>query len=96
LTLHSVKYRQDTVHINLDCEHIQTQIYSQLSVAGHLTIFLSRKRGSFWSYYAPRQFSADSVRSATGGDCDSGLWGIYALGLSSVRLEFCAGLIPRE
>jgi len=84
-----VKYRQDIVHINLDCEHIQTLIYSKLSVAGHLTIFLSRKR-------APCQYFAGSVRSAAGGDCDSGLWVIYALGLGSVRLEFCAGLVPRE
>lgn len=42
--------------INLDCEHIQRLIYSKLSVAGHLTIFLSRKRGSFWSYYARANF----------------------------------------
>jgi len=86
-----VKYRQDIVHINLDCEHIQTLIYSKLSVTGHLTIFLSRKRAP-----CQRFFFAGSVRSATGGDCDSGLWVIYALGLGSVRLEFCAGLVLRE
>ena len=29
--------------------HIQTLMYLKLSVAGHLTIFLTRTRGPFWS-----------------------------------------------
>jgi len=33
----------------LDREHIQTLMYLTLSVAGHLTIFLTRTRGPFWS-----------------------------------------------
>jgi H+-transporting ATPase len=33
----------------LDRAHIQTLMYLMLSVAGHLTIFLSRTRGPFWS-----------------------------------------------
>jgi H+-transporting ATPase len=33
----------------LDREAIQTLIYLKLSVAGHLTIFLTRTRGPFWS-----------------------------------------------
>jgi H+-transporting ATPase len=33
----------------LDHAHIQTLIYLMLSVAGHLTIFLTRTRGPFWS-----------------------------------------------
>ena len=33
----------------LDREHIQTLMYLKLSVAGHLTIFLTRTRGPFWS-----------------------------------------------
>jgi H+-transporting ATPase len=33
----------------LDRAHIQTLIYLKLSVAGHLTIFLTRTRGPFWS-----------------------------------------------
>jgi H+-transporting ATPase len=33
----------------LDREHIQTLMYLMLSVAGHLTIFLARTRGAFWS-----------------------------------------------
>jgi H+-transporting ATPase len=33
----------------LDRAHIQTMMYLKLSVAGHLTIFLTRTRGPFWS-----------------------------------------------
>ncbi len=33
----------------LDRAHIQTLMYLMLSVAGHLTIFLTRTRGPFWS-----------------------------------------------
>jgi H+-transporting ATPase len=34
---------------HLDRAHIQTVMYLKLSVAGHLTIFLTRTRGPFWS-----------------------------------------------
>jgi H+-transporting ATPase len=34
---------------HLDRPHLQTLMYLMLSVAGHLTIFLSRTRGPFWS-----------------------------------------------
>ena len=34
---------------HLDREHIQTMMYLKLSVAGHLTIFLTRTRGPFWT-----------------------------------------------
>jgi H+-transporting ATPase len=34
---------------HLDRAHIQTLMYLKLSVAGHLTIFLTRTRRSFWS-----------------------------------------------
>jgi H+-transporting ATPase len=34
---------------NLDRDHIQTLMYLKLSVAGHLTIFLTRTRKHFWS-----------------------------------------------
>jgi len=34
---------------NLDHAHVQTLMYLKLSVAGHLTIFLTRTRGPFWS-----------------------------------------------
>jgi H+-transporting ATPase len=34
---------------HLDRGHLQTLMYLKLSVAGHLTIFLTRTRGPFWS-----------------------------------------------
>lgn len=34
----------------LDRDTIQTLIYLKLSIAGHLTIFVTRTRGSFWSH----------------------------------------------
>jgi H+-transporting ATPase len=34
---------------HLDHPHLQTLMYLLLSVAGHLTIFLTRTRGPFWS-----------------------------------------------
>jgi len=34
---------------HLDHAHIQTLMYLMLSVAGHLTIFVTRTRGPFWS-----------------------------------------------
>lgn len=37
----------------LDHEMIRTMIYLKLSVAGHLTIFLTRTRGAFWSRPGP-------------------------------------------
>jgi len=39
---------------HLDRAHIQTLMYLKLSVAGHLTIFLTRTRGPFWSYRPAR------------------------------------------
>jgi H+-transporting ATPase len=41
-------YLGDNV-FHLDRPHLQTLIYLMLSVAGHLTIFLTRTRGPFWS-----------------------------------------------
>ncbi|MHB1331993.1 MAG: plasma-membrane proton-efflux P-type ATPase [Sulfuriferula sp.] len=41
-------YLGDRVY-QLDRPHIQTLMYLMLSVAGHLTIFLTRTRGPFWS-----------------------------------------------
>jgi H+-transporting ATPase len=34
---------------HMDRNHIQTLMYLKLSIAGHLTIFLTRTRGPFWS-----------------------------------------------
>ncbi len=35
--------------LHLDHSHVQTLMYLKLSVAGHLTIFLTRTRGPWWS-----------------------------------------------
>jgi H+-transporting ATPase len=39
---------------HLDRVHIQTLMYLKLSLAGHLTIFLTRTRGPFWSHRPAR------------------------------------------
>ncbi len=41
-------YLGDRVY-HLDHPHLQSMMYLMLSVAGHLTIFLTRTRGPFWS-----------------------------------------------
>jgi len=41
-------YLGDRIY-HLDHPHLQTLMYLMLSVAGHLTIFLTRTRGPFWS-----------------------------------------------
>jgi H+-transporting ATPase len=41
-------YLAETVY-QLDRSHIQTLMYLKLSVAGHLTVFVTRSRGPFWS-----------------------------------------------
>ena len=41
-------YLGDSV-FHLDHAQLQTLMYLTLSVAGHLTIFLARTRGPFWS-----------------------------------------------
>jgi H+-transporting ATPase len=46
---------------HLDRAHIQTLMYLKLSVAGHLTIFLTRTRGPFWSIRPARALWAAVV-----------------------------------
>ena len=43
---------------HLDRAHIQTLMYLKLSVAGHLTIFLTRTRGPFWSICPARIYGS--------------------------------------
>jgi H+-transporting ATPase len=38
----------DLLHLSRDV--LQSFIYLKLSIAGHLTIFIARSRGHFWSY----------------------------------------------
>jgi H+-transporting ATPase len=46
---------------HFDRAHIQTLMYLKLSVAGHLTIFLTRTRGPFWSIRPARILSVAVV-----------------------------------
>ena len=62
---------------HLDRAHIQTLMYLKLSVAGHLTIFLTRTRGPFWSIRPARDFMDRRVRHASGGDADCGVWSVH-------------------
>lgn len=39
-----------TTHTALTSDMVQTLMYLKLSIAGHLTIFATRTRGSFWSF----------------------------------------------
>ena len=50
---------------HLDRAHIQTLMYLKLSVAGHLTIFLTRTRGPFWSIRPARILLAAVVGTQT-------------------------------
>ena len=84
---------------HLDRAHIQTLMYLKLSVAGHLTIFLTRTRGPFWSIRPAQDFMGGRARHANRGDVDRGLWAVHdapRLGLGTVRLGLCSGLVPRE
>jgi H+-transporting ATPase len=74
---------------HLDKLHAQTLMYLKLSVAGHLTIFLTRTRG-------PRKDLVDG-RAWNAGNChfNRRLWivyGSYRLGLGGVCLGICAYL----
>ncbi len=83
---------------HLDRAHIKTLMYLKLSVAEHLTIFLTRTRDPFWSI-RPARILGGRARHANRGDLDSGLWAVYdtsRLGLGAVRLGLCAGVVPRE
>ncbi len=84
---------------HLDRAHIQTLMYLKLSVAGHLTIFLTRTRGPFWSIRPARILLGGGARHADRGDADRGLWPVHGaarLGLGAVRLGLRAGVVPRE
>ena len=84
---------------HLDRAHIQTLMYLKLSVAGHLTIFLTRTRGPFWST-RPAIDPADRGRRYAGDrDPDRSLWAVHdaaRLALGPVRLGLRLGLVLSE
>ena len=84
---------------HLDRAHIQTLMYLKLSVAGHLTIFLTRTRRSFWSIRPARILLGGGAGHAGTGDADRGVRAVHdahRLGLGAVRLGLRAGVVPRE
>ena len=62
---------------HLDRAHIQTLMYLKLSVAGHLTIFLTRTRGPFWSIRPARILWMAVLGTQTVATCIA----IFGLGL---------------
>ena len=47
--------------VSLDHDLIRTLIYLKLSISGHLTIFVTRTRGPFWSRPAPARILLAAV-----------------------------------
>ena len=84
---------------HLDRAHAQTMMYLKLSVAGHLTIFLTRTRGPFWSI-RPREDIMDGGARYTN-RCDD-VCGVRfsddtaGLGMGAFRVGLCVGVVPRE
>ena len=74
-------------------------MYSKLSVAGHLTIFLTRTRGPFWSIRPARILWAAVV----GTQAIATLIAVYGLFINTLwlalgrfRLGLCGGLVPHQ
>ena len=74
-------------------------MYLKLSVAGHLTIFLTRTRGPFWSIRPARILWIAVLGTQT----LATLIAVYGLfmtplgwGWAAVRLGLCSGLVPGE
>ena len=83
----------------LDRAHIQTLMYLKLSVAGHLTIFLTRTRGPFWSHRPARILWVAVARHANHRDVDCGLWIVHdaiGLGLGVVCVGLRVGVVSPE
>ena len=84
---------------HLDRAHIQTLMYLKLSVAGHLTIFLTRTRGPFWSIRPAKILWGAVLGTQILATIDSGLWAVYdsaRLGLGRVRVGLRAAVVPFE
>jgi hypothetical protein len=57
--------------------HLQTLIYLKLSIAGHLTIFVTRTKGPFWSIKPARILLAAVTGYPSSGDPDCRIWHVY-------------------
>ncbi len=71
---------KDVYH--LDHAHLQTLMYLMLSVAGSLTIFLTRTRGPFWSVPRPARILLTAVLGAEAIASMLALFGIFMPSLS--------------
>ena len=81
---------------HIDRAHIQTMMYLKLSVAGHLTIFLTRTRGPFWSIRPARILWVAVLGTQICGNINSCLWSVYDtswLGLGSFCMGLCTGVV---
>ena len=84
---------------HLDRAHIQTLMYLKLSVAGHLTIFLTRTRGPFWSIRPARILMV----AVLGTQVMATLIAVYGVfmtplgwGWALFVWGYCSGLVPRQ
>ena len=68
---------------HIDRLHIQTLMYLKLSIAGHLTIFLTRTRGPFWSIRPARILWI----AVLGTQIIATLIAVYGLFMAPARLE---------
>ena len=63
--------------LDLDHPQLQTLMYLMLSVAGHLTIFLTRTRGPFWSIRPARILLLAVIGTQALATADRGLRGVH-------------------
>ena len=84
---------------HLDRAHIQTMMYLKLSVAGHLTIFLTRTRGPFWSI-PPARILWMAVLGTQIVATFIAVYGLFMTplgwGWAAVRLGICSVMVARE
>ena len=81
---------------HLDRAIIQTLMFLKLSVAGHLTIFLTRTRGPFWSTRPAPILLGGGAGHADRGDAARRLWRVHdpdrvGLGRGSSGATRCCG-----
>ena len=84
---------------HLDRAHIQTLMYLKLSVAGHLTIFLTRTRGPVLVYTPCTDFMDSCAWHANLSDFHSGLrvpYDTHQLVLGCFCLGLCPCVVLRE
>ena len=84
---------------HLDRAHIQTLMYLKLSVAGHLTIFLTRTRGPFWSIRP----AGILWMAVLGTQIIATLIAVYGMfmtpigwGYAGIRMGVCPAVVPGE